>query len=206
MRRCPTVTRRERGAALVEFAILVPVLALIVFGTFEAGLAIQDTNVLSRSIQQAARTGSGLADGRAADYEALRSLDSSLSGLRATTVEKVIVYDASVNADGSVPEACTDAVRPDDLSVVIVADTCNVYSPTQLQTDDLARFSGSCAGAWDRGFCPTTRNRAGDNPDKLGIFVQMRYDSASAFFPGTLTLDRSAVFQLEPCVAGDPTC
>lgn len=201
-----TRARGDRGASLAEFGIIAPVLALLVFGALEAGFALQDSNLLSRSAQQAARTGSTLADDEFADYEVLRSVDAFLSGLKASDVRRVIVYDGGAEPDAAPPPACLDAVRPDDTSVVGVSGLCNVYSATQVATDAPAAFSGSCVGTWDANYCPGDRVRTGATPDRLGVYIELDLATKTGFFPGSLTLRRQAVFQLEPCVGGDASC
>lgn len=52
------LARDARGAALVEFAIIVPVLALILLGSIEFGLNVYLRSVLEGSMQQAGRNSS----------------------------------------------------------------------------------------------------------------------------------------------------
>jgi hypothetical protein len=52
-RRC----RRDRGVALIEFALLLPILAIIVFGTIDLGRAFQ----LKNQLKNAAREGAAYA-------------------------------------------------------------------------------------------------------------------------------------------------
>lgn len=47
--------KRHRGQALVEFAIVLPIMALIVFGLLDLGRAIYTYNTLAQSARQAAR-------------------------------------------------------------------------------------------------------------------------------------------------------
>lgn len=199
--------RRTEGIALVESAIILPFLFLLAFGVFEAGFAWRDANVLNRATQNAARVDARVAEGRTADYEALRSLQSGLSAISASSVERIIIYDAATTADRP-PQACLDLTRPDDLSIVGVNGLCNVYSPTQLRTDLLSAFdNANCSGDWDQRWCPTTdRERDGANADRVGVWVELGYDGITRVLPGDQKLTHGAVFQLEPCIAGDPSC
>jgi len=52
------LAREKTGAALAEFAITLPVLVLMLFGTFEFGRLLWIQNALHYSVQQAARCGS----------------------------------------------------------------------------------------------------------------------------------------------------
>jgi len=49
--------RNERGAAAVEFAILLPVLMLILFGTIEFGLIMYFREVITNASREGARSG-----------------------------------------------------------------------------------------------------------------------------------------------------
>lgn len=48
--------RRDRGQALVEFAIVMPIIALAVFGLLDLGRAIYTYNTLAQSARQGSRT------------------------------------------------------------------------------------------------------------------------------------------------------
>ena len=49
--------RGRRGAELVEFALVLPVLLLVVFGIVDFGLAIYDKAVVTNAAREAARAG-----------------------------------------------------------------------------------------------------------------------------------------------------
>ena len=54
---------RQRGAAAVEFAIILPVLVVLVFGMIEFGLMFYDKAVLTNASREGARAGiTGLGD------------------------------------------------------------------------------------------------------------------------------------------------
>lgn len=196
--------RGSRGVALVEAALILPILVLLFTGMIEAGFAYRDGNVLARATHQAARADSRLADNPIADYEALRGLQSGLSGLTASSLERVIVFDATGGT--TTPSAsCLAAPRPDDLSPRGVAAQCNIYSPAQVAADDPGAF-GCAAGDADVFFCPSTRNRVAPNGDRVGVWVELSYDKVTSVLPGSLKLTRSAVYQLEPCIAGAASC
>lgn len=198
--------------ALIEAAIALPFLVLLLVGTVEAGFAWRDANTLARATHQAGRTAGRLADSEVADFETLQALQSSLAGTSASTLRRVIVYDASVAAsEGAAdePPASCRAVTPSASGPAGVPGVCNVYSAAQVAADDASRFGNSsgCAGDWDQNYCPTTgRDRTGENPDRVGVWVELDFDQVTSVLPGDLSLTRAAVYQLEPCVAGASTC
>lgn len=48
---------RQRGAAVVEFALILPMFLLIVFGTIQFGLVLYDKAVITNASREAARAG-----------------------------------------------------------------------------------------------------------------------------------------------------
>ena len=75
-----TKTSRESGAALVEFAIIAPLLLLLVFGIIEFGRAYNAQNSLTHAAREGAREYAITQDqdaGRATAKAAATSLDSS---------------------------------------------------------------------------------------------------------------------------------
>ena len=75
-----TKTSRESGAALVEFAIIMPLLLLLVFGIIEFGRAYNAQNSLTHAAREGAREYAITQDedaGRATAKAAATSLDSS---------------------------------------------------------------------------------------------------------------------------------
>lgn len=202
LRRLRRTGRPEHGIALIETALVLPLLFLLFVGMVEGGVAYRDSNTLARATQQSARSNSRIANGSSADYESLKALESGLAALDASSVKRVIVYDATATGD-SPPVSCLAMPRPDDTSVR-GNSRCNVYSATQVAADDPTAFG--CAGGWDTNFCPTMRTRTGNNPTKVGVWVELDFDKVTKVLPGSLSLTRAAVYQLEPCVAGDPTC
>ncbi|WP_436794041.1 TadE/TadG family type IV pilus assembly protein [Actinospongicola halichondriae] len=199
--------RDSRGVALLEAALVLPLLLFLAIGMIESGFAWRDANGLARATQSAARIDARVADARSADYDALRSLQSGLSSISASSIVKVIIYDASTTANRP-PQDCLDQNRPDDTTVRGVMGLCNVYSATQVSTDDPTKFATiNCAGqSWDRNWCPSDRDRDGDDADRVGVWVELRYDKVTKVLPVDLALTHGAVFQLEPCIAGDPSC
>lgn len=54
---------RQRGTAMVEFAIALPILLFMLFATAEFGLMISDYNTLTKSVQDGARYAASTASG-----------------------------------------------------------------------------------------------------------------------------------------------
>jgi hypothetical protein len=203
--------RGDEGAVLVEFALVAPLLILLVFGLIDYGRLLNEQNLLVRAGQSAARTGASQGPDRFADYNILQSIEASLASLDGGDVERVVVFRAS-SADGTVPPACANLAIADDLSAKGVSSgsvRCNVYSRAQVEYrgDVLARFpaAANCAGGWDASWCPTSRSRGSDttDPDFLGVYVKVGTSSLTGVVAlPTSDLTSTSVFRLDPCITG----
>jgi Flp pilus assembly protein TadG len=187
----------DRGAALVEFVFIAPILALIVGGVLEFGLAWRDSMTVSNSIRAGARVGSNAGRERLADFTILKSVEAAMvGGIPTSRVERLIVYKAST-ANSAPPATCLAVTGSGG-----VTGTCNVY-----RASDLARpatdFTGttSCGStAPDRFWCPTSRqNSQALGADYLGVYIEVRYTWVTKLFPGNgLTIRDRAIMRLEP--------
>ncbi len=105
--------RRERGAVAVEFALILPVLLLILFGIIEFGLVWSQTQVF----QGAAREGA-----RCAAVKATSSCDIGQEVVDGTGPYTAAFEDGStplnVTIDGvAAPSGCSNATKGHDVSV-----------------------------------------------------------------------------------------
>ena len=187
---------RQRGAAMVEFVLIAPLLVLITAAIFEFGLAFRDSMTLSNALRSGARVGSNAGRERQADYTILKSVEAAMTEFPTAQVERIIVYKASTS-NSDVPAACLAITGSGG-----VTGSCNVY-----QSSDLARplsdFGGttSCSGTSpDRYWCPTSRqNQQALGADYLGVWMQIRYRYVTRVFPGTgITITDHAIMRLEP--------
>lgn len=90
MTRTPIVRRRERGAALIEAAITVPIILLISVGIFEFGRAYQTWQVLTNAAREGARM--AVIDGPT-DADVRARVNSYLTGggLTSLSADKILV-------------------------------------------------------------------------------------------------------------------
>lgn len=190
---------RQRGAALVEFVLIAPLLVLIVAAIFEFGLAFRDSMTLSNALRSGARVGSNAGRERQADYTILKSIEAAMTEFPTARVERIIVYKAATT-NSAVPAACLAVSGSGGVNTSTVS--CNVY-----QSSDMARplsdFGGttSCsATSPDRYWCPTARqNQQALGADYLGVWMQIRYEYVTNVFPGSgITITDRAVMRLEP--------
>ena len=70
--------RRERGAAMVEMAVVMPLLLLLVFGIIEFGLLFRERLTIASAASSAARTGATMGTRAEADLAILQALEAGL--------------------------------------------------------------------------------------------------------------------------------
>ena len=84
-----------------------------------------------------------------------------------------------------------------------MVNTCNYYSPAQLQTlveADFGTSGSSCSvSSPDRFWCPLDRSTTQGTLDHVGVYIRIEYDSQTDILPWqSLTIDDSAVMRIEP--------
>jgi Flp pilus assembly protein TadG len=97
------IRRRQRGDAVIEFAMLAPILLLILFGILEVGRLVDAWIVVENAAREGARVGAetvGATPGIAAQQAALNYLTSGLAprgDISSTAVPTPVVTSDSVH-------------------------------------------------------------------------------------------------------------
>lgn len=166
--------RRQRGAALVETAIVLPVLALLCMGLVELGMAWQDSITLHQATRTGARAGAGLTLDERADRQILLSAVSGLDPDELAQIDYVVVYDAT--ADTEVPPVCRNMSNP--------GLRCNRYGQAELGRLGVESDWGCGAGALDGAWCPGRRDSVAVDPTYLGVYIHAHRPWATGIMPG----------------------
>ncbi len=104
---------RERGASLVEFALVAPVLFAVVFGIIDYGMMLSDTIGLRQGVREAARQAT------VADFGVTASCGASLSGSPTTEMQKLVCL--TKNRSDVDPNLVKVAIRFDPASSGLAA-------------------------------------------------------------------------------------
>ena len=185
----------ERGAVVVEFAILAPLLVLILFGAAELGFAWQTASKAETSVAGAARVAAQVRGDSMADFEILRSVAGGMSD-KVDDLERVVIYN-STSTDGRVPAACLSGSA---LANGGVAGVCSVYRGSFVSSVSATDFStapGGCrtANMW----CPAQRVDPPDVSYFIGIHVVVDHAQVVGFLPGgDRDIGAFAVARMEP--------
>ncbi len=172
----------DRGAALVELAIMATVLLTLVFGVFETGMAWSDSQLVTQAARTGARSVSQLGIDAQADSFAVQSIEAALGDL-GDDVTRIVIYDAAA-ADGAMPAACAAAPSPG------IAGQCSVYDQT-----DFGTYGSWVDGAW----APADRDNDRDTGHYLGVTVEVDRPFITGFLGGTsFAIADTAVMRIEP--------
>ncbi len=193
-----TKSESERGAALVELAMVLTFLMLLVMGIFEIGTAWNTSQGVTQASRDGARVGSQLAVRGETDYEILKSIEASL-GSDFPLLTRVVVFESDVS--GQMPTACRTAAPGYSGGA-----NCNVYGPTHFAA--LASpagpqwGSGSMCGSSDQNWCSATERIDGPsitNLTNLGVHVEVGKSSVTQLFgSGPIQISETTVMRVEP--------
>ncbi len=194
--------KRERGAVLVEAALLTPIVLLLVFGTMEMGYAFYGKLTVNHMSVAGARAASGGANDVLSDYSMLQAVEDAATGYSASDISLVVVYRATT-PDDRVPNACLTASVANTSSV----RGCNRYTGASLA---LASTQFGCIGPPgpttknDNFWCPTTRKSAllpdagHGPPDYVGVYVKAVHHNLFGLFGPSFTFTSDTVIKIEP--------
>jgi Flp pilus assembly protein TadG len=186
---------RERGAVMVEMAIVVPIFILLLFGMLEFGLAFKDKLAMAHAVSRATRDATVQGNEDIADKEILEAFKDGLAA--AASIDSVVHVDIfRADADGS--PVVWDRYQPDD--------TACGWNPCPA-TDPGPAVYGNPSG-----YPPCARDTALDPSDGVDtIGVQVRY--THSWVTGVLgysdqTWHETARGRMEPKRFGaeDPSC
>ncbi len=112
---------RERGAAMVEFALISPLFFFLLFAGIEMGLMFRAHLAVEDMSRNAARVASIQRNDPNADQAILQVIADRADALSGD-VQKVIIYSADT-LDAGLPAAC---IGPGDVPITVL-NTCNAY-------------------------------------------------------------------------------
>jgi Flp pilus assembly protein TadG len=170
-------TASERGASLVEFSLVLPILLVIVLGILEMGMAFRSVITVGSAAQEGARVASFKGNDIDADCVALESVIAELGDeIDLVTAIKIYRVDSAGN--------------PEPLKT-------NTYAYSGVgDITDCTKWNGTVL--W-----PSTDRKVtvGTTPlDVLGVEVSSTHTWVTQFppFGGSIGVDESTIVRLEP--------
>ncbi len=141
--------RCERGGALIELAIALPVFMALLAIIFDAGLGFGAARESTSAAQSGARIAAQSANDRLADFRAIDLIRSEYSDSTDRLVA-VTVYRALPGGSGDVPSGCEAGSGG-------TSGLCNVYNTVALSLSQSDFETLGCVGDPDANWCPQTR-------------------------------------------------
>lgn len=186
---------RERGAALVEMAIVLPLLLVLVFGIVEYGLLFKEKLTIAAAATSAARTGATMGKRADADFKILQALEAGFYG----QVDPSVLI--SVDIFRAVPET---GVKTSDFNTYTFdpSDPSCKWDPCPDPTP--GKFEGwGQPSTWPPADRQVTLSPGGGGLDVLGIEIVYHHSSVTNMIPGIeRDLTELARVRLEPDVFG----
>lgn len=171
----------ERGATLIEMAMVLPILIAILVGILELGGAFRDYLTASNAVRDGVRLLSAKGDDIDADCSALQAaVDTMTLAGRFENLQRIEIYKADSDGDP-------------------VPSKTNVYTFTSGDPEDCADWDGY-PGA---NYPPPSRQVLAGGPTPLDI-VGMRivyshpWFSQLPPFSGTIVIDETTISRVEP--------
>jgi Flp pilus assembly protein TadG len=147
---------RERGQALLEFAVFLVLILFMIAGVVDVGGLLNDHINIEYATRQAARTGAVLGNQVIADCAIVSAINAAISSVPSVTVTQIIIYDAG--ADGQPQGTGSETVYAGD-------PTCTINSgnPTLSELPSPNNYP------------PSARNNNPYVEDSLGVEVDYQY-------------------------------
>lgn len=186
----------ERGAVIVELAMIVPILITLVLGMFEVGTAWSASQTVVQASRSGARTVSQLGTFGGADQQAVLAVISTF-GDDVPDIQRIIIFDASGGAD--LPAGCDVAGAPTGpCNIYRSADFTQAGNPTHF--DSNGDTAGCGASGVSANWCPDgDRSSSQLSATEVGVYVEFEAERVSGFFGSTpFTLTRTTVMRVEP--------
>ncbi len=191
---------RERGATMLEFALVLPLLALLAFGTAEMGLAWTAHNRVEGAVSTAARVGSAAGQDPNADVNILVALRAALPAESLANLDRVVIFKP-LNANGGMPAPSTCVPAVGSTSQLGSSGNCNTYTGATVRSVTTATNLGSADDSW-AGLTRKDSLADSGGPDYLGVYVRTRHDSKTGTFWGDFTITRTSIYRLQPDIDG----
>jgi hypothetical protein len=222
-RRAVARRRGDRGASVLEAAVVAPVLLLLVLGVFEFGLVYRDYLSVGDAVGDAAHIGSIQGNAKVPaspapgapnvtpDYSMVRTLREGTAGIPPEWIEKIVIFrvgffERNQPAMDLVPDSCRYGNSSN------AGDQCNVYPAFAafyaVQEGEINYFncpSDETTGETGTGprECGWPYSERSDGPvreeiDYVGVYVKLDRDLVTGVFGDEFSIEQAQVLRLEP--------
>ncbi|MGA7227555.1 MAG: TadE/TadG family type IV pilus assembly protein [Acidimicrobiia bacterium] len=188
--------RDERGATIVEAAIVYGLLFLAMFAIVEFGLAFKDWLSVSHAAREGARAGATYGDDPRADIQILRDVERTLAPAGISSGMTIRIFQATPGGTSNTYNyapgtGCGSTPPPGDPALPGCCDWSPCPEPYRNNYDPL-NFN------WD----PADRDVEAPTTDRIGVEVQFTHQWLTNFFVSSSDFTTATDFQIEPQVFG----
>lgn len=185
----------ERGAAMVEMAIVAPLMILLVFSILEYGLLFQEKLTIASAASSAARTGATMGTRAEADFAILQALEAGLYD----QVDASVIIKADIFRADPVTGAKTGVLNR---YTYMTANVGCKWSP--CPDPDAGPPTYGIPSAWgDPAGRDTELDPGGGGLDVLGVEITYHHSAVTGFIPGVeRDFSERALVRLEPSTFG----
>jgi len=185
-----TERRDDRGATLVEAALVYAMLFLALFAIVEFGLAFKDWLSVSHAAREGARAGATYGDDPTADIQILRDVERTLAPAGIANGMQVMVFEASAGGESETYSYTPGSDCSDNSPGSTLLGCCD-WTPCPEPFRDTYVVPG-----WD----PADRDVEAPTLDRIGVEVQFTHDWLTGYFVSSSDFTTAADFQIEPQV------
>jgi Flp pilus assembly protein TadG len=184
-------TEGERGAALVEFAFIAPILMVLVLGIVEFGIAWNEKSQAEAAVRSGGRIASASSRSDTLTKNAAAAVSSALQALPSSEPQYVLVYRIPAGADDSPPNGGASC-----------SANCNKFNWVSGALDIDHPTGPGWPAANQVNNCSTSITSPSQF-DQVGVYVKVNHPLTllPGFIPGmasSVTLAPHSVFRLEP--------
>jgi hypothetical protein len=185
---------------MIEFALVLPLLALLAFGTAEMGLAWVAHNRVEGAVSTAARVGASSGGVPEADVNILTALRTALPDESLDNLDRVIIFKPT-NDDGGVPPQCMKPMGSANQQGL--NNWCNTYSGATVRGFDETGPDplGPADNFWLGNSTQRPDSLAGP-PEDIGVWVRTIHHTKTGTFFDDLTITRTSIYRLQPDIDG----
>ena len=173
----------ERGATLIEFAVIFPLIIVLVMGIAEFSLAFKDWLTINHASREGARAGATAANDISADIQVLTAIEEALTGGDLQAIINVRVSDPdgvdSTTYTYTGDPICSWTPCPDPY-----AGAPPLYAPPYQAPN----------------YLPEDRDVTAPTPGRIKVSVTLTHQWFTGFFADTSTWTSDTIMRLEPRV------
>jgi hypothetical protein len=190
--------RDERGAAMVEFAIILPLVLLLTFGLIDFGFAFADAAGIKSATRSGARIGSALSKQPGQLQSIVAAVNAGLANSTRAQATEIVVNVAPPGSPA--PSSCP--------SQGVTASSSSMCFGQIIPANAPDRFflSQPDADAWDNALhfqdaCPAVGNTI--SAWRLSVTVKATYPFLTNLIGPNIHLHETVVIDLEPTSTGN---